>query len=339
MEIVKKTGKLLLAALAVYLLMHYLVPLFLPFLAALLLAAGLYQIASRIEQKTGWKKNMVRAAVYLLFLLAVAAVLAGICYLCCQTGSYCMAHVSKWIEDIRGILRECCRNMKQLTGSFGSKLVPDADKTIHQVTVRAASFSREAGTVVLHLSARIFVTFVAAYLILNDYERIREKLRTWVHKTGTQNMGGELGSAAGAYLLAQLKIMGIITALCIAGLYIAGISSPWLFGFLIGFCDALPFLGTGTILIPWAVILFFLKKTKQAVLLLILYLVCTFTRQMTEPKLVGKKLGIPPVAVLLSLYIGIQIYGGAGIIYGPVSALLLWKIYNFRGSETEEKPG
>ena len=95
----------------------------------------------------------------------------------------------------------------------------------------------------------------------------------------------------------------------------------------IGFCDALPFIGTGTIFVPWALINILLGKYKQAVWLFVYYIICSFVRELLEPKLVGKHLGVPPLAVLMSIYIGIQVYGGAGVIFGPVSALLIYEIY------------
>ena len=58
-------------------------------------------------------------------------------------------------------------------------------------------------------------------------------------------------------------------------------------------------------------------------------MVCSFVRQVLEPKLVGKRLGVPPLAVLISIYAGIWVYGGSGVILGPISALVIYELYKF----------
>ena len=78
---------------------------------------------------------------------------------------------------------------------------------------------------------------------------------------------------------------------------------------------------------PWALIELLLGNYQYAAGLFLYYVICSFVRELLEPKLVGKHLGVPPLAVLMSIYIGIQLYGGAGVIFGPVSALLIYEVY------------
>ena len=141
-------------------------------------------------------------------------------------------------------------------------------------------------------------------------------------------------SAAGAYLKAHLSIMGIITTVCIGGFFLLRIPYAFGIGLAVGVFDALPFFGTGTVLVPWALLDFLLGNYGNAAGCLAIYVVCSLIRQLLEPKLVGKRLGVPPLAVLASIYIGIQIYGGMGLVMGPVSALLLYEGYRlFYGKE------
>ena len=97
-------------------------------------------------------------------------------------------------------------------------------------------------------------------------------------------------------------------------------------GIAIGICDALPFLGTGTVFVPWALIDLLLGNYKNAVGFLVIYIICSFVRQILEPRMVGQNLGVPPLAVLMSIYIGISVYGGSGVLLGPVSGLIIYHI-------------
>ena len=136
----------------------------------------------------------------------------------------------------------------------------------------------------------------------------------------------EIKTATGAYFRAQLCIMGIITGLCIAGLFLLQLPNAFWIGIAIGICDALPFLGTGTVFVPWALIDLLLGNYKNAVGFLVIYIICSFVRQILEPRMVGQNLGVPPLAVLMSIYIGISVYGGSGVLLGPVSGLIIYHI-------------
>ena len=130
----------------------------------------------------------------------------------------------------------------------------------------------------------------------------------------------------GAYLKAQLIIMGCVIVICVAGLWILKNPYALLIGTVIGLLDVLPFIGTGTILIPWAVISLFTKKFFHAAAYVVLFLIANTTREFLEPKLIGKSLGLYPIAILISVYVGLYLFGPAGVIEGPASVLLIMEI-------------
>ncbi len=92
---------------------------------------------------------------------------------------------------------------------------------------------------------------------------------------------------------------------------------------VIGVVDALPILGTGAVIIPWAVINIIMKHYSLAAALLVLYGVIVVTRQIIEPKIMGKNIGLHPLATLISLYIGMRIFGIIGILIGPLTLIVI----------------
>ena len=103
----------------------------------------------------------------------------------------------------------------------------------------------------------------------------------------------------------------------------------WLLtGVAIGLCDALPFLGTGLCFLPWALWRLLNGRYVSGLWLVVLYMITSFTRQSLEPKLIGKKIGVPPLMVLISIYVGVKVYSKGGFILGPVSAFLIWQLYS-----------
>ena len=59
-----------------------------------------------------------------------------------------------------------------------------------------------------------------------------------------------------------------------------------------------------------------------------LYIITSFTRQSLEPKLIGEKIGVPPLAVLISVYVGVKVYSRGGFLLGPVCAFSIWQLYS-----------
>lgn len=324
-----KMIKLILVTLAVYLGMKFLVPMALPFFIALVLARFLYPLANWLEKKQNIRKTTSRFLTYGVFLVGIGCIAAGLIYLCYRMGSSCLENLQELMETADRIFCTCCDQLEQITG-FGTE---EIQRTVSQgagnLTEGAVKYSKDAGWYMAGLLAKVFVTFIAVFLVLNEYENIINGMQKNQIGKRVMDMLRGMKTASGAYIRAQLKIMGIVTAVCIGGLFLLGVDHAFWIGLGVGFCDALPFIGTGTIFVPWALIEILLGEYLRAAGFIAIYFACSFLRQMLEPKLVGKGLGVPPLAVLMSIYIGVQLYGGAGVIFGPVSALIIWEVYQF----------
>ncbi len=97
-------------------------------------------------------------------------------------------------------------------------------------------------------------------------------------------------------------------------------------GIALGVLDALPIIGTGTFLYPAALIFLLRGNSWTAAGCVLLDVVTSILREFLEPKLLGGKLGISPIAVLASVYIGIFLYGGLGVFLGPLSFSTIYEL-------------
>ena len=130
------------------------------------------------------------------------------------------------------------------------------------------------------------------------------------------------------FVKAQGIIMTTIAMTAAATLGIAGIKHGILWGILAGILDALPFIGTGIVLVPLGVFQILEGNWGRAIVCGVLYLVCIFLREIMEPRLIGRKIGVSPIAVLVSLYAGIRLFGVWGIIKGPLGFVLIYETYH-----------
>ena len=126
------------------------------------------------------------------------------------------------------------------------------------------------------------------------------------------------------YFKAQFKIMGVIWLILFIGMLILRVKFAILISFLVSFLDMLPFFGTGTALIPWAIFKAPSGDTSFAVGLVILYLVTQLVRRIIEPKMVGDSIGMNPLVTLIFMYTGYKISSVLGMILAvPIGAIVI----------------
>ena len=177
---------------------------------------------------------------------------------------------------------------------------------------------------------RLFLTLVTTVIATYMTSAALPRVKTWLRRrlpASWQEWLRQARSRAkailGGWCKAQAKLIFLVFVLLTLGLWVLGVEFPMLFGGLIAILDALPVLGTGTVLIPWALISFLQAKSGQGFGLLALYGISSLTRSILEPHLVGKQLGLPPLATLMAFYIGYRLFGIVGMILLPLTVLLV----------------
>ena len=143
-------------------------------------------------------------------------------------------------------------------------------------------------------------------ILLARFRRLRRMLRSW--------------------LTAQLKLMSVTFCILAAGLTLLRIPRSLLWAFVIALVDALPVFGTGTVLIPWALVCFLQGNRVLALGIAGTYATAALTRSILEPKLLGQHLGLDPLAALAALYIGCRLWGIAGMIAAPMITVALLQL-------------
>ena len=121
-----------------------------------------------------------------------------------------------------------------------------------------------------------------------------------------------------SYLRAQCKLAGVTFLIVAGGLLILGIRLAPLWAFLIALVDAVPLLGTGTAMIPWALAALVQGEHIRAIGLAAIYLAAAITRSVLEPRLIGKQMGIDPLVTLVTLYLGYRLWGVLGMLLAPL---------------------
>ena len=132
------------------------------------------------------------------------------------------------------------------------------------------------------------------------------------------------------WLKAQLKLCAVTWGILAAGFLLLRIPGAIGWAAVVAVIDAIPILGTGTVLVPWAVVCFLQQESARALGLLCIYGVATAARTVLEPKLVGKQLGLDPLATLFALYLGFRFWGIPGLLLTPILASAAKTIWDSR---------
>ncbi len=168
----------------------------------------------------------------------------------------------------------------------------------------------------------LFVTVIAGFYFCMDPQMpIKYLPDRWRREWEKRSAGVKrlLGRFWRAYLLLWLITLGELWV----GFLMLRVPRALLLALAVSLVDILPVLGVGTVLIPWAVFAFLQRNYFLGFGLALLYLAVSLIRQVMEPRLVGKSLGMPPLLTLIASYAGWRWFGVAGAVLAPFAILLL----------------
>lgn len=332
----------------VFIVCRFLLKYLTPFVIGGAIAWLVQKPAKFISGKTRIKRKLAAAGLALaVFLLA-----AGLCvFLVLRISS----GISNFAGEISGYAEEISaffEKIKKSTESFFSDM-PE------ELSVLADSFFKKASDTMIsavtgfvsdsaaYIAGRMpgillscIVSAVAACYIAADFPSLIRFARGVIGP----RVYGNIRKVKEIFVTSVFKLgkgyailMLMTFAELLAGFYLLGIKHALLLAALTAMIDILPVLGTGTVLVPWAAVLFILGDIGTAGGIIVLYAVITVIRNFAEPRIIGGQMGINPLFTLLAMFIGIKLFGVAGIFLLPVALIVTVKYYKDEmESETEK---
>lgn len=178
----------------------------------------------------------------------------------------------------------------------------------------------------------IILTILGIYFISRDWMKIQQSIneqlpQTWLEKF--RIFRRDMLSALFGVIRATLALMAITFVQLYLGLSILQVRYALLMSFIITIFDALPVIGSGLFLVPWAIYAFITGNIKLAIGLLIIQISVYVVRQVVQPKVLGDQIGIHPLATMIAMYAGFKFIGVAGLIFGPVVFVIVKSILGY----------
>ncbi|MBQ8415680.1 MAG: sporulation integral membrane protein YtvI [Clostridia bacterium] len=328
---------LILGGVLVYFFFRYAFLLFLPFLLAWLISLGLGPLSRTLSRRMHLPHKAVTVLLLLLFVgLGAWGLWEAISRLIGEAWSLVerlllddrlLASVEDWMSRIDG-LGAGIGMINGGEGSLGEWLLGAATGAFNSLLSSLATHLPElAGGLVTSLPTVffiVFITLIAGYYFCTDRERIEAGLISLLPRSAARRLPRireSMRRFSLRYLRAYLLLFLITFAMLFIGLLILGVEYAFLLALLVAIADLLPVIGVGTVMVPWSVILLLGRNFYLGFGILILYLAIELMRQITEPKLVGKSLGLHPLLMLFSTYAGFYLFGLLGMILAPILTL------------------
>lgn len=334
---------ILLATLAVLYLSFKLAIFYIPFLIAFIIAVMVEPLIKLIVKKTHiTRKKVAVFVIIIIFAIIIGIVCWGAFILITESANllqklnvyidFGTEKVNEYIDKIR------TREIK-VPEQVISIMENSSDKIINTIT----NFIYDVLTKVTHIIALVpefaiytFITILATYFICTDRMYIIDQMEHHLPSLWAKKIGIHLRNiikSLGDYLKAEVILIIISFFIVLIGLYILkftgnNIQYPLLAALGIGIVDALPILGSGMVMIPWAIIVGINGNLSLGIYIMIVYIVATVVRQLIEPKIVSHNIGIHPIFTLIAMYTGFKLSGVLGLFIGPIIFIILKNIFS-----------
>ncbi|MCR4923258.1 MAG: sporulation integral membrane protein YtvI [Lachnospiraceae bacterium] len=325
-----------------FFLLPKLVAYFLPFVIAAVIAMIANPLVKIMEKRL--KLNR-KAGTAVIIILVIALVIIVLYFLInwlinellgfMETAPVLWENTSTTLKDAMNEFRGYMDRLPGPARSFADDFSSDLTGNI---TSWIQSFSKVSGRVVEVENkmnfAQVFVgtimCIIASYFFVADKEyllRLIDKYMPVKVRRRFDLVYGTMKNAVGVYFVAQFKIMAIVYAVLLIGMLILGVKYALFIALVIAMLDFLPFFGTGTAMIPWAIIKALQQDYKMAIGLLVLWAVSQAVRQIVQPKFVGDGMGLDPIPTLLVLYLGFKMGGAIGLIISIPIGMIVINLY------------
>lgn len=323
----------------------FLLPKFLlffsPFLVGWIVAMIAAPFVQFFEKKLKIKRKMGSAVVIIVVIGLVILVLYLLGAKLIEEGIAFVAALPSMVESIRGEFVQIGKNLTIVYDRFP----PNMQETLQTIWSEA---SHSVGTIMGDIGSptiaavgnfakslpsviiAVIMSLLFSYFYVADRSIVTNFLRKVIPKSVRDTflvIKNSLAKGIGGYFKAQFKIEIGMYILLVIGLSILKVDYSLLIALGIAILDFIPFFGTGTIMVPWAIIEILGTDYTMAVGLLIIWGVGQLIRQIIQPKMVGDSIGVAPIPTIILLYIGFKVGGVLAMIFAVPVGLALYTMY------------
>ena len=316
---------------------------YIPFLVAFIISLMIEPAIKYIMKKTNLTRRTSSIIIFTLVSILILGILIWLIITLFSESSSLLQSLNDYFDKAYMQFQNIISSLKIDKIHLSNELLNILNNSTEDILKTISNWTRGFLTNFINILTRvpsiaicIGITVLALYFICVDKIYILDQVehhlpKIWVKKISVHLK--ELIQTLGGYLKAEATLILVSFFISIIGLYTLkfigfNIKYPLLMAVFIGFVDALPILGSGSVMIPWAVICAINGDIKLGFAILILLTIMSVVRQILEPKLVSKNIGVHPIFTLIAMYTGFKIIGVIGLFIGPIILIIFKNIFS-----------
>ncbi|NLA87439.1 MAG: sporulation integral membrane protein YtvI [Clostridiales bacterium] len=327
-----------------WLLLRYALPWLLPFIVAIIIARLIEPVVLHLTERYQFRRGFASAACTILIFAALIALTVFII-------GRAVIELTAFVNNLPALLKNLS-NTASIIGDRINVYIKSAPPEIQDYMTHVFDgFAARSAELPAALSGKVvgilagfakmtpklilffFTCALSVFFMSCGYKEVTGFILRQIpkrrHKT-LNDFRNDLFCTFGKWLKAELMLAGITFAEMTIAFLFMRIDFAVLLALLVAFVDLLPVLGSGAVLIPWAIVTIIGGNIRNGIALIVIYLVNTTVRNLLEPKMIGRQIGLPPIVTLIAMYVGFCSVGVMGMVLFPIG-LIMVKQLNDRG--------
>lgn len=328
----------------VWLILRYALPWLLPFIVAIAIAHLMEPVVRHLTARYQFRRGIASAVCTIILfaaLIALTTVIIG----------RAVIELTAFVQGLPTLLKSISKTIS-IIGDRINVYIKTAPPEIQEYLKHALDgFADKSAELPAALSGKIlelltntakftpklilffFTCALSVFFMSCGYKEVTSFVLRQIPKSRHRTLRdfkSDLLSTFGKWLKAELILAGITFAEMCAAFLFMRIDFAILLALLVAVVDLLPVLGSGAVLIPWAILSMIGGNLSHGVALIVLFAINTIARSILEPKMIGQQIGLPPLATLIAMYVGFCSVGVVGMVLFPIG-LIMVKHLNDKG--------
>ena len=342
----------------VYLVFKYAIFVVMPFLLGFAVAALINPIVRFLSRRYDLKRRPAGILLLLLFYATIGMLITiGVVRLTVFFGEVSgelpdlyrdrlepalnklFGYINSFVDRLYAIFGGESQVLSERLGGIFTSIKSSLGDTISDISVKALTRLSSAAAAIPGIIIELLFAVISSFFFTVDYENILSLAKRLLPKRTVDllcRLRGRVFKVAGKYLRSYALILLITFGELSLGLVLLGVDNAVLIAFCIALFDILPVAGTGGIMIPWAIFSLIGGDWGFAVGLVVIWAVITIVRNIIEPKIVGRQVGLHPLLALIAMFVGTKLFGLVGLFLLPLTLAIVLPLLRERfGSERE----
>lgn len=328
--ITKRQWTLILLAILLILAFYFILPISVPLIVAFVTALMLNSTVRLTQTHVKLTRKTAVIIIFMLFLVVVG--FAGTFIV-----TKAVTQVVNFVEDVpehfnqlNEMYAEWEDDFQRYSKNLPPEFVSQISKSLEANLTSLSETAKEKITIdnIAEIFAKVpqylisfLVYLIALFLFMLELPVLKAKFYNLLTKETAKKvtyMNQRLANVTLGFLKAQFLVSAVIFLSSLIGLFMIAPEVAIIMSLIIWIVDFIPIIGSIIILAPWSLFMLLSGDTSTGVKLAILAIILLAIRRTVEPKVMGRHIGLSPLATLIAMFLGLQILGILGFILGPL---------------------